>query len=502
LASKCTLKILQHIKKNFDLVAIQIKYKKMPDTILKIKTVMLALAISTFTFTQSSAQSNSQQPASLTLKQAVDYAIEHNSKVKDAALDMQISEKKVKEIRGIGLPQINGSAEIDDYVEKPVILFPDVFSPAVYGVLYKEQLIDQQQLQQGLANSGQSQAVSFQPKYNATYGVSASQLLFDGGFFIGLKAASTYVDLSRKSIDASKIEVAANVTKAYYSVLVANKRMGLIDANLSRLEKSYHDLQAMYKNGLVEKLDVDRLEVSLNNLQIEKQKVQNLIDLSTNLLKFQMGMPINQTVAITDSLAENNIAEPKEVAADPTKRIEYSQMQVAMALQSLDIKRNQFSYFPSLAAFGSFSRQAQRNEFNIFNSGEDWFNIGIVGVKMTVPIFDGLQKSARIQQGKLSLMKLNNDLDNLKNAIALETANANVQYENNYKTLQNQRRNLDLAKEVVRVTQIKYEQGVGTNLEVVNAEASLKEAQTNYFGALYDLLISQVDLMKATGTLY
>jgi outer membrane protein TolC len=285
-------------------------------------------------------------------------------------------------------------------------------------------------------------------------------------------------------------------------VLVANKRMGLIDANLSRLEKSYHDLQAMYKNGLVEKLDVDRLEVSLNNLQIEKQKVQNLIDLSTNLLKFQMGMPINQTVAITDSLAENNIAEPKEVAADPTKRIEYSQMQVAMALQSLDIKRNQFSYFPSLAAFGSFSRQAQRNEFNIFNSGEDWFNIGIVGVKMTVPIFDGLQKSARIQQGKLSLMKLNNDLDNLKNAIALETANANVQYENNYKTLQNQRRNLDLAKEVVRVTQIKYEQGVGTNLEVVNAEASLKEAQTNYFGALYDLLISQVDLMKATGTLY
>jgi outer membrane protein TolC len=466
------------------------------------RTAWLILAAAGTTL-QLAAQT-SQDQSSFSLKQAVDYAIQNNSAVKDANLDMKISQKKVVEVRGIGLPQVNGSAELDDYFKKPVILFPDVFSPAVYGVLASEKLINQQQYQEGLAAAAgrPPQAVSFQPTYNATYGVSASQLLFDGSFFIGLKAAGTYVDLSRKNLTAAKIDVAANVTKAYYGVLVARRRMGLIDASIQRLEKNYHDIQAMYKNGLVEKLDVDRLSVSLNNLQVEKQNVQNLIDLSETLLKFQMGMPINNSIMLTDSLAETNLPAPQMVNPAPEKRIEYSQLQTALTLQSLTIKASQMGYLPSLVAFGSYTRQAQRNEFNIFEGGQPWYTIGIVGLKATVPIFDGLQKSARIQQGKLTMMKLNNDLDNLKNAIAMQTANANIQYENNYKTLQMQRKNLELAQEVVRVTQIKYEQGVGSNLEVVNAEASLKEAQTNYFGALYDLLISQVDLAKATGSLY
>ncbi|MGZ5303245.1 MAG: TolC family protein, partial [Bacteroidia bacterium] len=392
----------------------------------------------------------------------------------------------------------NASLEFNDFLKLPTSFLPDFISPSVYGVLIKEGVLTPDKFPQG---DPALFPVQFGTKYTATAGVTISQLIFDGSYIVGLKASKTYVDLARKNARRSKIEAAAEVTKAYYGVIVNQRRLDIIDANITRLSKAYNDTKALNEQGFVEKIDVDRLSVTLNSLEVEKQKLQNFISLSNYLLKFQMGMPVDAQLTLTDSISEINFVPQSADKIDYTKRIEYAMLQTQKNLLTLDLQRHRSGYLPSLVAFGSLSTQAQRNEFNFFKGGE-WYETALIGGKLSVPIFDGLQKRARIQSSKISLQKTDNDISSLENAIALDITNAKLMYENTNKTLEIQRKNMELAQEIARVAQIKYKEGVGSNLEVVSAEAALKEAQTSYFNALYDVIISQVDLQRATGTLY
>jgi outer membrane protein TolC len=275
-----------------------------------------------------------------------------------------------------------------------------------------------------------------------------------------------------------------------------------LEANVARLQKIYDDTKAYNEAGFAEKIDVDRLKVQLNNLLVENEKVDRLLEISVDLLKFQMGMLISSEVKLTDTLTYNAIVEEAGNNTDfYSGRIEYSLLQTQKELYGLDVKRNQAGYLPNLAAYGSLSSQALRNEFNVFDPGKQWYASFILGAKLNLPIFDGFQKSARIQQAKLNLQKLTNDENNLKNLIDFQVKAARVSYDNGYKTLMEQKQNMELAQDVARVTQIKYKEGVGSNLEVINAETSLREAQTNYFDALYNLIIARTDLLKAEGKL-
>jgi outer membrane protein len=447
--------------------------------------------------TSASAQSDSSYKFSL--KQAIDYALSHQTSVLNAQIDERIAQQKVNEVRGIGLPQVNGSVDVTDYLQKPKIIFPN---PAYGMIPLVQPLYDSLDKQIDYSKLGpQELEVSFVTKYNFNAGVSISQLVFDGGYIVGLQATKTYLDLSKKMTARTKIEVVEQVTKAYYAVLVNEKNIGLLDANITRLRKIYSDTKALNEAGFAEKLDVDRLQVALNNLEVTRNQVESGVRLMFQILKFQMGMPVQSQLTLTDTLSES-FAKPEVELSDPGKRIEYSLLQSQRQLHELDLKRNRYGYLPSLAAYGSLGSSAQRNEFDIFNADGRWFKTTLIGAKLSVPIFDGLQKNARIQTAKLNIQKTENDLANLRNGISLGVNSASVQYENAYRTLELQRNNLDLAREVVRVTQIKYNEGVGSNIEVINAETSLREAQTNYFQALYTLMVTQIDLRKAQGTLY
>jgi outer membrane protein len=441
--------------------------------------LLLLLLLSRPAMAQDNQQANNGSAnQDFTLKQAVDYALAHQASVVDARIDEKIASEKIREIRGIGLPQVNGSIELDDYIAKPQTILPGV-----------------------IVHSPVDVAVSFVKQYQAAAGISASQLIFDGSYLVGLQAAKTYAELSRKTTKSTAVEVVANVTKAYYGVLVNERRINSLDANIQLLQKNLDDAKAMNVQGFVEKLDVDRLTVALSALQVQRQNVKSSVELINYLLKFQMGMPVNMTVTLVDSLSASQFPAPAPEKSDYEKRIEYSLAQTGIALGNLDLRRYKAGYLPSLAAFGSLSENAYRDEFNFFDT-EKWYTTGLIGLKLTVPIFDGFQKDARVQQAKLSVSKYENDINNLKNLIDLQVKQSDISYENNYKILQSQRANLKLAEDIARVTKIKYNQGVGSNIEVVTAETALREAQTNYFGALYDLSISYVDLQKAKGTLY
>ncbi len=447
----------------------------MKNTRIKMQKIALVLLMALVSFGVVSAQTYS-------LQQAQEYAVKNSINSANAKLDVDLARAKKNEVTGIGLPQISGSFDVKDYIEIPTSLVPAEF----FG-----------------GPKGSFAAVKFGTQYNAAAGISASQLLFSSDYLVGLQASKTYMELAQKAESRTRIETMTTVTKAYYGALVARERFKLLESNIVRLEKMLSDMRAMNQGGYIEKIDVDRVEVNYNNLLVEKEKTERLINLSEALLKFQMGLDVNQTIVLSDSLGTflNNLTEVSNVKVNATSRIEYSLMESQNKLNELDLKRYRMSYLPNLVAYGSATTQAQRTEFNIFDTKLRWYPIGVIGATLNVPIFDGLQKNYRVEQAKINLLKSKNGMDQLQKSINLEVNNSNTAYINSVATLKYQKKNIELAERVYQTTKIKYDQGVGSNLEVINAQASYREALVNYYAAIYDALVSKTDLDKALGNI-
>jgi outer membrane protein TolC len=433
------------------------------------------LGIAMFGFGSLSAQSTAGY--TFTLPQAIDYAFKNQAAVLNAQLDEQIAKNTVKQTTGIGLPQVSGSFSFQDFLKLPTSLLPGDF----------------------FGQPGTQVPVQFGVKYQSALGLEASQLLFDGSYLVGLQAAKTYKELSIRNSKRTKIETAVFVSKAYYSVLVSNEQLGLLDANLLRLHKSLHDIEAYYKNGLVEKVDVDRLRVLTNNLETERENVLRLLALNTNLLKFQMGMPIEANLTLSDSIKELSLTADLLVSDSLAykNRVEFSLGQTQKKLNELNLKRYKSEFLPSIVAFGSTSNSYQNNSFSQLYS--NYYPTSLVGLKLSLPIISGGQRIYKIKNARLEVQKSTNDLANLQNGINLEINQAKTSFLNGLQSLENQKRNMELSKEVLRISKVKYEQGVGSSLEVTAAETSLKESQNNYINALYESLINKVNLDRALG---
>jgi outer membrane protein TolC len=418
--------------------------------------------------------------ASFSLQQAISYAQSHQISIKNAKIDEQIAINTVKKTIGIGLPQVSANATFQDFLKVPTSLVPGEFFGEPAGTLIP---------------------VQFGVKYNSGVGLEVNQLLFDGSYLVGLQASKTYKELSVKNTARTRIETSVAVTKAYYSVLVNNEQLSLLDANIERLRKSLSDTEQLFKNGFAEKIDVDRLTVLNNNLLTERENIVRLLALNVNLLKFQMGMTIGSSLTLTDKISDININNTPILNDGNaySKRIEYSLLQTQKKLNELDVKRCKSLFLPSLAAFGSSTQNFQADNFGDLYDRR--FPTTVIGLRLSVPIFSGGQKLYDLRNAKLESLKTDNNLINLANSIDLEVSQARTTYLNGQKSLENQKRNMDLAKEVLRVTKVKYDQGVGSSLEVTTAETSLKEAQNNYINALYDMLINRVNLDKALGNI-
>jgi outer membrane protein TolC len=416
------------------------------------------------------------------LQQSIDYAVKNSPNYLNAELDLKNAVYKKNEITGLGLPQVSGSIDIKDYVELPTSLLPGQFFGAPAGTFIP---------------------VKFGTKYNSTAGFSASQLLFSSDYIFGLKASKEFINLSKINVTRSKADLVSQVSKAYYNVIINKERIKLLESNLIRLKKILDDTKAFNQQGFAELIDAERLEVQYNNLVTEKDKVVRLIGLSETVLKFQMGYKLNDAIALTDSLNLNSdtFEELNITNVDVSKRPDYQLLKAQQNLLNLDVKRLKWGYLPTLAAYGAYQYNAQRQEFDLLDTDQKWFKIALVGATLNVNIFDGFQRNYKIQQAKISALKNNNTLKNIESASQLEASVAGISYNNAYSSLLAQKKNMVLAQHVYEVAMKKYQGGVGTNLEIVNAETTLKEAQTNYYNSVYDMLVAKIDYQKAIGTL-
>lgn len=414
------------------------------------------------------------------VKQAADYAMQNSVAVKNALLDIKIQKEVNRQVTSAALPQVNASVSVNDYLVIPTSLLP----AEVFG-----------------GTPGTYLPVQFGVKYNATGSVDLSQVLFDGQVFVGLQARKASLDFYQKQADITKEQIKANVYKIYYQIVVGRQQLGAIDANIERFEKLLNDTRAIYQNGFAEKLDVDKVNVQLNNLRTEKTRIESQLDAGTVALKFLMNMPQKDSIVLTDTLSETELKDDLlGQSYNYSDRSEYKLLQVAQQLGRYNIKRYKLSYLPTVAAFASYSKNAQRQQFNFFNDGS-WFTTSIVGLSLKIPIFDGLYKQAHIRQARLELQKTNQNIEQLKASIDADVEQSRLKIASALVTVDNQKRNMDLAVQVYNTTKLKYEQGLGSNQEIYSAQSELKVAQSNYYGALFDAIIARIDYLKAAGKL-
>jgi outer membrane protein len=450
-----------------------------------------------------------------TLESCIAYALENATAIKNSTLDQRIAEAKVKETIGIGLPQITGSANVQHYMNLPRMFMT---KERVYGFAQPKRedgsALPYDEFMPGV-ESNATLAIQnlFQLKNSGGAGFDVSQILLNGSYIVGLQAAKAYKDLSAKQLSQSKETTIYQVTKAYYFVLINGERIKLFDSNIERVNNLLSTTSAMHENGFVESIDVDRIKVSLNNLRSEKEKFENMQTLSLLLLKFQMNYPMDQEIIVDGDIksltVDENVLNAYSSEWNYESRPDYQLLMSNQRLQELNLKNKYAASLPSLVAFGNYGWSTQsstidglfKTENNFPDGSDKWYPVSYVGVKLTVPIFTGLQQNFRIQQAKLDLMKTQNTIDRAKLGIDLEIKQFAIMYLNAVKTLKSQSENRQLAENVARVTKIKYEEGVGSNNEVIDAESSLREAQINYFSSLYDAIVAKTDLDKAYGQL-
>ena len=416
---------------------------------------------------------------SFSLQQTVEYAHKNNTQVKNALLNLDIQKQQNRGTTAAALPTLSGNLAGTKYFNIPVQVIPS-----------------------GAFGNPQDEAVGFGLPYNSTASLQLQQLLFDGQVFVGLQARKASIDFQTKNVEVTNEAIKTNVEKVYYQLVVSKTQIKLLDANIARLEKLQHDTKELYKNGFAEKLDVDKIDVQMTNLKTQKLSVENSISIGYLGLKTLIGMPVKDVLVLTDTLGEAQIKDGI-LQDSPYKyedRKEYQYAMLGKKLNEYNIKRYKLSYLPTIALSGTYAQQAYRHTFDFLQSG-NWYPASWVGLNISVPIFDGFAKDAKLKEARLDLRQTENNIDNLKRTIDSDVEQATLNFKSAVATIDFQKQNMVLAETVYNQTKKKYEVGTGSNTEITSAETDLITAQTNYINALYNAIIAKVDYQKAIGKL-
>lgn len=415
------------------------------------------------------------------LNECIDYASKSHGSIVNANRDLEIADRKIKETVGGMLPQIDGSSQYTDNLKMQTTMVDG----AMFGA------------------PGTMKALTFGTKHNFGASVQLSQKLFDPTFGIGLKAAKVSLDQSQTQLQLTKEQIAYNISVCYFQTLVIDKQRKTLQSTLKTSKKQLETTQLRFETGTGKEIDVDKIRVGYNNLISQLEQVELSYTQSLNNLKYYMGMPVENTISLTDTTLITSFQplDKKNELFDPEKRSDFQLQKIAIEANELDKKRNQVMYLPTLSASLSYGVSAQRKTFNYFEKNQNWPDYSALVFSLRVPIFDGLQKHQRIQQSKLNIEKAKTKLDQTKQAIQLEQSNYENQYQTAINNIQNEKSNMELAQKVYQKTLLSYEQGMVSAFELIQSENSWNESLNNYYAKLLNAYIAKINLEQSKGNL-
>ena len=455
----------------------------------------------------------SGQSAAMSLSDCISYALENHPNIKVAQLQVTDADWRIKENKATGLPQLSAGLSYNYFIQRgglpssalgfgtsgPIDLTSALpnFSAAQVG--------DLNGVFGGLFASDPDAKVYFNSVHSASGTLSANQLIFNNSYLLALKAARYYREYVNRQLEVSKQTVRNQVIDAYLPALLLSENLGILDKNISNLEKLFNETKAINKAGFAEQLDVDRLELSLANLRSERGSLARQREIVVSALKFTMGMPVATDLSLTDDLAKLLAAYSDADLATPVNlmnRPEYTQLLKGRDLGALQVDLYSKPWMPTVAGFVQWQGGLQGGFGAKDSEGFDkWFYIPstLAGISVNVPLYDGGGSKAKRQRAVLQVEVIDNQRKVLENAINLEVESARKQYVNAAERMANQQKNLALAQRIYDTTQTKYKAGVGSSFEITQAESGLYTAQQLLMQAQYDLLTARVAIKKALG---
>lgn len=409
---------------------------------------------------------------SITLKQAIEYALQNKSDALKAKLDISDADAKILEARAGALPKVNGTANL------------------TYNPIIQEVSLAGQTFKMG------------QP-WVAVAGVQVTQALFNQQVFVGLKAAKSTKEFYQLNADLTDEQIIERVSNAYFQVFTAQEKKTTLESSFASTEKVRNVIKSLFDNGLSKKIDLDRTNVNLTNIETNIKQSNNGIAQAENALKFYMGMPIQteiqlvqQDMEVTPHLLEDMISTDN--------RTEVKVLLKNKELLEYQKKATEAAYYPTVNLTANYNWQGMGEKFPLTNGssqGVMWSDYSAIALGVNIPIFNGFATKAKVQQNQIEIDKLEADLKDTKLGLDQAYQNAKSQIENSLTSIDNQKANVELAESVLADTKSNYQYGLATLTDLLDAENSLVQAKNNYTTAVLDYKIAEVQYYKSKGEL-
>jgi outer membrane protein len=405
---------------------------------------------------------------SATLDKVVQYALAHQPAVRQAEIDEEITNKVIKGKLADWYPQVNFTYNYQRFID------------------LQTSVIGGNEIRFGVNNTSSAQ-------------FTATQTIFNRDVLLASSTASRVRIQARQNTTRSKIDVAVTVTKAFYDLLATSQQIKVNEESVVRLQRSLKDAHSRYTAGVADKTDYKRATILLGNAQASLKTNRELLTYKQEYLKTLMGYPLGHDLPIQYDtlLMENEIGIDTLQEINFASHIDYKMLYTQKELQNANVKYSYWAFLPSINAFGAYNLNYQNNDFSELYAKE--FPYSYVGATLTFPIFQGGKRTTKIQEQKLSNKRIDVSLTNLRNNLNTEYTRALAAYKSNLSNYLVQKENVGLAKEVYDVIQLQYLNGVRTYLDVTIAESDLRTTRINYYNALYQILASKMDVLRALG---
>ncbi|MFY0712372.1 TolC family protein [Seonamhaeicola sp. NFXS20] len=420
---------------------------------------------------------------SFSLQEAIDYALEHNRTVQNAALDIEAAKKQKWETTSTGLPQINASIDYNNWLKQQISLIPAEF----FG-----------------GNPGEYAEVIFTTKQSLTATATLSQKIFDGSYLVGLQSAKVYLEISKNAKEKTDLEIRQAVINAYGNVLLAEESIGILKRNIEVLQKNLDEITKIYENGLEEEESVEQLQITLSSVQSNLNNTQRLKNIAYQMLNITLGIDVQNKITLTDSLeslaSENitlNIFESENAVEN---NIDYKIATNNIRSNELLLKLEKSKALPTLNAFVNGSYNGYGEQFDFLKKEQDWYGASLFGVSMNIPIFSSLGRSAATQKAKINLEKAKNDFENTKQQLKLEISQAKSNYLFSIEEYENKKQNLALAERIEQKNQTKFFEGISSSFDLRQAQTQLYASQQEFLQAMLDLINNKAELDKVLNT--
>lgn len=418
------------------------------------------------------------------LQEAIDFALENNRKVKNAALDIEAAQEQKWETTATGLPQINATVDYQYWLKQQVQIIP----ASAFG-----------------GPEGEFAEVTFGTKQSAAATATLTQLLFDGSYLVGLQSAKVYLEISKNAKEKTDLEVRKAVINAYGNVLLAEESVSILERNINILQKNLDETTKIFENGLEEEESVEQLQITLTSVKSNLNNTLRLKNLAYQMLSITLGLDYNTTIEVTDSLenlaVKNILTDVLNQDTNVKKTIDYRIAENDKTSKELLLKLEKSKALPSLSAFVNGAYNAFDDEFVFLDSDTKWFGSSLLGVSMNIPIFSSGMRSAATQRAKINLDKALITLTETEQQLKLQIEAAKSDFILATEEYENKKQNLNLAERIESKNQTKFFEGVGSSFELRQAQTQLYTAQQEFLQAMLDVINTKAELDTLTNTI-